>query len=201
MGRRSVIILSATLILALSVILYFTGKSGISISKNPYSAISGKACFVIETVDLLSFLNSLTAGNGLFGELGKIKDLTVFNGKLKYITDNLNKDGLRNLTSGGHAVVSFYHTGNGKLSTLLSMPVEPDVKQRHVRQALSAAGINGMLEMKKGKIQVLGIPYSRKSDTLFFSISSGLLLVCNSSALLTESLNVIESGDNILGDH
>src|SRR5512133_2266950 len=159
MGRRAAIILSASLVLALTVILYLTGGRKLPAS-DPYSAVTPKACFMIETVDLLSFLKSITTGKGLIGELTGVKELSAFSGKLKYIADNLNKAGFRDLVSGGKAVISFYPAGKGKMRILLSMPVASEIRKRHVNQALASAGIGNMKDYRFGKTDLTGIQYS-----------------------------------------
>lgn len=195
MRRRAAIIISVSLVLALTVVLYFTGVRKIPVS-DPYSAVSQNTCFMIETVDLVSFLNSVTTGKGLTGELTGVKELSGFTGRLRYITDNLNKPGFRDLVSGGKAVISFYPGEKGKMGILLSMPVSPEIRKRHADQALSSAGIVNINDYSFGKYDLSGIRYSEK-DTVFFSVRSGLLLVCNSAKLMLESFRTRESGKDI----
>ncbi len=201
MRRRAIIILSATLILALTVILYLTGKGRKPLVADAYRSVAGNACFVVETIDLLSFFNSLTTGKGLFGELTKFEELTGFNDRLKFITDNLNKPEIREMTSGGHALISFYAPGNGKVRILLSMPVSGDIRNRHIRQALGSAGITNISESSFGKSTVLKVPYANNNDTVFLISESGLLLVSNSGSLLKNSFAAMESGTDIRNYH
>ncbi|HLN55718.1 MAG TPA: hypothetical protein VK207_06985 [Bacteroidales bacterium] len=195
MGRRAAIILSASLILVLTVVLYLTGVRKLPVS-DPYSAVTPNACLIIETVDLVSFLNSITTGKGLTGELTGVKELSGFSDRLRYITDNLNKAGFRDLVSGGKAVISFYPIEKGKPGILLSMPVSSEIRKRHINQALASAGIGNIKDYRIGKADLSGIRYS-ENDTAFFSVRSGLLLVCNSGKLLRESFTARESGTDI----
>lgn len=194
MGRRAVLILSASLILALTVIMYFTGKGREGLLTDPYSAVGNRACIVVETVDLLSFLNSVTTGKGVFGEFGRVGELAQFNNRLKYLADFLNKAEIRDV-SASHAVISIY---SGKRpGILLSMAVSRDVKSRHIKNLLTSAGITNIAESKAGNSPLLSIPYSGNNDTLFLSIRSGLLLAGNSENLIESGITSIESKNDI----
>ena len=71
MGKRIVILLVIVLISALALMGYFLAAGKKNLLTDPYKVISPDACIVIETIDIKSFLNSLTTGRGLFGEAGK----------------------------------------------------------------------------------------------------------------------------------
>jgi len=91
MRKRSAIILLFILFAAILVMGYYFFLSRRTLLTDPYKAIPPDACFVIETVDLKSFMNSITSGQGLFGELNNIKELKTINTKAKFIADQLNK--------------------------------------------------------------------------------------------------------------
>ena len=91
MGKRLVIVVLFILISAIAVLGYLFYQSGKSFLTDPYKAVSPGACLIIETVDLKSFLNTLTSGQGLFGELTSFKELKNFNRKLKFLADQVNK--------------------------------------------------------------------------------------------------------------
>ena len=73
---------------------------------------------IIETVDLQSFLNSLTTGKGLFGEAAKIKELESFNIKLRFLADQLNKQGYKELMEGVTSLIAFYPSEGRKAQAL-----------------------------------------------------------------------------------
>ena len=104
-----------------SGVLYPAGQK--KLLTDPFKAISPSACIVIETIDLQSFMNSLTTEKGLFGELAKIKEFEGFNSKLRFLADQLNKPGYKELIEGGTAMISFYPSGEGNLNTQLSLTV------------------------------------------------------------------------------
>ena len=95
-GKRIAIISVVLLISGLAILGYFFQQGRKDLFTDPYKAISPDACIIIETVDLKSFMNSLTTGRGLFGEIGKVKELDGFNQELKYLADQLNKENFKN---------------------------------------------------------------------------------------------------------
>ena len=187
MGKRFTIILLALLISALAIMVYFFHQSRKIIFTDPYKVISTDACIVIETVDLQSFMNSLTTGKGLFGELGKIKEFNTFNQKLKYITDQLNKVGFKKVLNEGRAVISFQASKNGKIQTLMSTAVPGEIRYRQIKDMLHSSGINNVIEANTGGRIVLKVPFviNNDKDTAYITIFPGLL-VCSSSVKLIE---------------
>ncbi|HEX2975277.1 MAG TPA: hypothetical protein VHO68_05025, partial [Bacteroidales bacterium] len=185
MGKRAVIFISSILVLAIAIPGYLLLNSRENIIADPYSAISTKAGIIIETVDLRSFLNSLTTGKGLFGEVSRIEDLSGFVNKLKVITDNLNKPEFKSFFSESHALISFFPMKNG-IRPLLSMPVPENTSYRHITNALIASGIKKPEETSFMDEDILRFRYS-DSDTAFISLKSGLMIVTNSLDVIAEA--------------
>jgi hypothetical protein len=185
-GKRIAILLVILLISGLAIMGYFLQKGRKSLFTDPYKAISPDACIVIETVDLRSFLNSLTTGRGLFGEIGKVKELDNFNQQLKYLADLLNKQNLKKLFNEGAAIISFQPDRKGKIIPLLSMPVSGDIRARHIKEMLSSSGIKDVTETKIYGNSSIEIPYSADNmkDTAYISLISGLMVFSDSKVLV-----------------
>lgn len=168
---------------------YFFQQGRKNLFTDPYKAISPGACIVIETVDLQSFMNSLTTGKGLFGEAGKIKEFDNFIRKLKYLTDQLNKAGFKKLLDDGSSIISFHPTKEGKLQSLLSMTVPGEIRYRQIKEVLRSSGIKEVIESKLNGNLVLKIPFAVNSqkDTAYISLISGLMLCSSSKELLEEA--------------
>jgi hypothetical protein len=198
-GKRITIILTVLLILVLAVTGYYLQLGRKTLFTDPYKAISTDACIVIETVDLQSFINSLTTGKGLFGEAGKVREFEGFNLKLKLIADLLNKAEFKKFIPDGAAIISFHPTKSGKLETLLSMTVRGDIRYRHIKEMLTSSGIKDVIDSKLGGKSVLKIPYTVNSisDTAYVSLISGLMICSSSSVLFTEACVQIEQGNDI----
>jgi hypothetical protein len=181
-GKRVAILSVVILFVGLAILGYYIQQGRKRLMTDPFKAISPKACVVIETVDLQSFLNSLTTGTGLFGEIAKISEFENFNIRLRFLADQLNKPGYKELLEGGTALLSFYPSENGRLNSQLTVNVPGDTRLRHIKEIFRTSGINNFTESKSGRTSYLGIPYEVKeqSDTLYVSLLSGLL-VCNTS--------------------
>jgi len=198
-GKRIAIILSVLLIIALAMMGYFLQQGRKTMFTDPYKAISPRACIIIETVDLQSFINSLTTGKGLFGEISKVRELVSFNRKLKYIADQLNMAGFKKFSPDGAAIISFYPTESGKLETMLSMTVPGEIRYRHLKDMLTASGIKEVIDTRLDGKPVLKIPYiiENTRDTAYLSIISGLMLCSTSSEIFTGACAQMELGNDI----
>lgn len=191
MGKRIAIILVIVLVSALAILGYFLQQGRKSLFTDPYKVIPTDACIVIETVDIKSFMNSLTTGRGLFGELGKVSELARFNRELKYLADLLNKPNFTRLFSDGSTVISFYTDKNGDLKPMLSMPVPGDLRVRHIKDMFASSGITGLQETKKIGRPTIVIPFNseNRTDTAYISLISGLLVCSNSGRIIDEAIS------------
>jgi hypothetical protein len=181
-GKRIAIISVTLLLIALAVLGYYIQQGRKRILADPFKAISPGTCIVIETVDLQNFMNSLTTGKGIFGEMARIKEFGNFTSRVKFIADQLNKPGYTDILEGSTSLLSFYPMLNGKLNTQLALNVPSNIRYRHIRELLRSSGINEILDGRSGKNSYLIVPYSvnEVKDTLFISINNGLM-ICNSS--------------------
>jgi hypothetical protein len=198
-GKRIIIILTVFLILVLAILGYFLQQGRRSLFTDPYKAISPGACIIVETVDLQSFLNSLTTGKGLFGEIARVGELESFNYKLKYITDQLNRAEFKKFLPDSPAVISFYPAKGGKLETLLLMNVPGEIRYRQIKEMLNSSGIKKVIDSKLNGNPILKIPYSVNSlsDTACISLISGLLFCSSSQGLLKGAFEQLKLGKDI----
>jgi hypothetical protein len=198
-GKRIVIITLIILISGLIVLEYILQQNRKSLFTDPYKAISPDACFVIETTDLQMFMNSITTGKGLFGEIGKIKELDNWNKRLKYLTDQLNNTGFKKLLNNGNAVISFHPTVEGKLKGLLSMTIPGEIRYRNIKEMLRSFGIKNMIESKTEGHSLIALPYklNNLSDTAFIALNSGLIICSSSGKLIKDALAQMEQPTDI----
>ena len=199
MGKRLVIVVLFILISAIAVLGYLFYQSGKSFLTDPYKAVSPGACLIIETVDLKSFLNTLTSGQGLFGELTSFKELKNFNRKLKFLADQVNKPEYKHLLSEGSAIISLQPDQNHRLRPLLSAVVPGTLKIRQIKELLRSTGVREIIETSSGNSKMLKIPFlnNELNDTVFISVYSGLLLCSTSESLIREACITAISGNDI----
>lgn len=195
-GKKTVIILTIILVAALAILGYYLQQGRKTLSADPYKSITQKACIVIETVDLQSFLNSLTTEKGLFGELTRIKEFKTFNTKLGFIADQFNKAGFKKIHPDGPALISFYASKNGPPDVLLCLALPGDIRIKLVKELLISSGISKFNTVEIEGNHALEIPYNNGSrkDTAYAAISQGLLLI-GSSAGVTGDACIQMSGN------
>jgi hypothetical protein len=198
-GKKIAIISVIILISGLAIMGYFLQQGRKNLFTDPYKAISPDACVVIETVDLKSFLNSLTTGKGLFGEAGKVKELDRFNQDLKYLADLLNKQNFKKLFNEGATIISFHPDKKGRIFPMLTMPVPAEIRLRHIKEMLSSSGINDVTESKINGNSVVEILFNTgtRKDTAYISLISGLLVCTNSKGLVEAARGQAGKGNDI----
>jgi hypothetical protein len=198
-NRRITIILLVILLFSLALMGYFIFRGKETLFTDPYKAISPDASIIIETADLQGFMNTLTTDKGLFGEIGKIKELAPFYSRLKYITGKLNNAGLKKLFNERTAILSFHKARDGKLQPLLTITLPREIRNRQIIEILRSGGINEIIESKTNGSPVLKLPYSinNKKDTSYIAMISGLMVAGTSEILIEEARNQVSTGKDV----
>jgi hypothetical protein len=199
MSRRIAISLIVILLGAVAAAVYFLHQSRLTMVADPYRFIGEDAGIIIETIDLRNLINSVTTGKGLFSEIENVKELSGFNSRLKYIADQINKPGFRKLSQEGTAVISFHSGDDGSLIPFLSKVIPAETGYRHLREAFEEAGITRITEEKTAGKRLSLIPFNvnGRTDTLFVTINSGLLVCTTSRSLATRTLTQNAAGTDI----
>ncbi len=189
MGRRIAVSILFLLLAGLGVLGYFLQQNRKMMVTDPFRAVSPTAAIIFETSDPGVLLGSLSDAGGITGELAGINEFGPLFTKLKYLYELSEKESLVKLFSGNRAVIAFYPSDQGKLTPFLSMVLPSDLHFRQIRDGLSSAGIDGALNVRSGKINMLGIPFrdNNGADTLYLSVSSGLLFAGLTSEMIVSS--------------
>jgi len=199
MGKRIGIILVIILIAGLAVLGYYLYQGRKSFFTDPYKAVAPSASFVIETIDLQSFINSLTTGKGLFGEIEEIKEFSSFTTGMKFVADQINKPSYEKLMTGNSSVISFHADGTGKLRPLLVMTIPSEVRIRQLRVMLRSAGIKTLNETEIQGNSVLILPFNigESNETAYISIISGLLILTPSEEIMKRAIGQTGRDDDV----
>lgn len=199
MGKRFAIIVLFVLLLVMGVTGTLFFRSHKTLLTDPYKAVVPGSCFIIETADLKSFVNTLTSGQGLFGELAKVKEMKSFSLKMKYFADQLNKPQFTQLIAERNVVISVAMQKNDKLGLLFATAVSGSYKTRHLLQAINDTGSGNVTEKKSGNKNILVASYNidGEKDTVYFSLNSGLLLCSTSEELIIKSDSAVSEGFDI----
>jgi len=188
--KRIAIILAIVLIFGLVVLGYFIQQGRSMLLTDPYKAISPSACFIIETIDLQSFINSLTSERGLFGEAGKVKEFEILVKKTRFLADQLNKSGYKKIINGGPAIISFSLSAAGKLQSVLSIAVSSEIRSKQVKDILRMSGIVTINEKSIYGNNVLELPYmlDNQKGAAYISVISGLLICASSEEMMKNAI-------------
>ncbi|MGB8490725.1 MAG: hypothetical protein WCE64_06665 [Bacteroidales bacterium] len=199
MSKRIGIFLLAILFSGVALLGYFLHQGRKGLTADPYKAVGQDACLVIETIDLQSFINSLTTGKGLFSQIEKVKEFNNFVTKLKYLAEQLTKPGINKFIQEGNTLISFYPTETGELVPLLSKVIRPDARIHQVQDGLTASGVGKIYTDRLDGRKLIKLPFKLDDniDTLFITISSGLILASTSGELLRSACNHISAGNDI----
>jgi hypothetical protein len=189
-GKKITIVFIILLLTVLFILIFFFQQGRKSLFTDPYKVVTPRACLVVETIDLKSFINSVSAEKGLFGEIAKVEEFSTFSHHLKYFADLINSPSFNDLNIDGPAVMSCYMTHAGKTGLLLSMAVPGETKLRHIKEILRSSGISGADEFDIDDYRVMEIPFKAdsKNDTVYLSVLSGLLLCSNDRGIMKEAL-------------
>lgn len=191
MGKRTILLIIFILGLAITIPGYFLFRQKSIIQADPYSAVPLSAGVVIETIDLRSFINTLSSESGFFGAISSIEELSSYSTGLKRVAECLNNPQLGDIfKSESNSVISFYSGDKGYINALLSMPV-PEITYGQLKNTLESSGISIVEETGKRKEKVLKTLYSSK-DTAFITLRSGLLLVSDHIDVLTLAIQSLE---------
>lgn len=190
MVKRSAIIFVIILITALAVLGYFFHKGKKSLLTDPYMAVAPDASVIIESIDLKSFINSVTAGQGLFGEIARIKEFDDFNRKLKFIADQLNKPAYQSILDGSRAIISFHPSEKNNFSPVLILAVQSDIRTGQIRDAMESSGIKSINDTSILGFRSVAVPFNNrdKRDILYGVNASGLLLFTSSPILMKNAI-------------
>lgn len=189
MGKRFAVLLLIVLVACVILLGYFINQSRKTFLTDPYKAIGPDACIVIETIDLRNLVNSVTTGKGLFAEIENLEELSGFRKNLNYFADQINKPVYKKILQEGTAIMSFHPDRNGRLIPFLSKTVPAESSFRSMKDALQQSVIH-IFEQKVSGKRVIGIPYTSdtRTDTLFVTINSGLLICSPSINLMMNAL-------------
>ncbi|HPR72218.1 MAG TPA: hypothetical protein PLX41_01025 [Bacteroidales bacterium] len=202
MGKRFAIFIVVLLVSGLAVMVYFLHQGRKTILTDPYKAVPSDAFLIIETIDLQSFLNSVTSDNGIMAEVASIKDLDRLNTKIRFLARQVNKTECHKIQSGSSAIISFSFSEEGNTEALLSLAVLSGTKIRHLKEVLLSSGINAIQDNKIFGTKVLELPYAtdNREDTVYIALKSGLLICTHSVDLMKTTIARTTIGSDDIRD-
>lgn len=201
MGKRVAIVLTLLLISGLAIMTYYLIQGRKSFFTDPWKSVTPDAAIVIESIDIQSFMNSLTTGKGLFGEIPLVKGFEDFNARLKYVADQLNKQSIKEVLGDGPVILSFYNDKANTLRPLLSKALHGKIKVKQLRDALRTSGVDDSKATIDRETSILKVPFKcgTNPDTAYFSIISGLILCSTSEEVINRAKDQTSRENDVRG--
>jgi len=201
-NKRNIVLIIALLAFLAAALYMLSRRSTPSGFSDPYRAIPGDACLVLESPDLPGFLNKLSGQSGLFRELGDVKELVQFYNSLRFIDSIFTQRDVKKIFGFGNSVVSFHVHGKGRLVPLLSVSVPPEMRQRHVSEILGIAGGRSIVESDYQGFSVFEIPVIRgkEATAVYAGFRQGSILCTPSRVLLETAIRHIDEESDIRTD-
>jgi len=199
LAKRGFIILLVILLSGLVTLIWFVQDNGKGINTDPFTVIPADAFFVIESVDLGDFLNTVTEGNRLFGALEKVKGADLFCTRMKNIRNFINTKSLRELFEKNRAIISFHPSERGIVTPLLSMNLIQRSRYRQLLETVRSSGGNVMSEKSVDGVRMTPVELKtgESRDTLYFAFRSGLVLCSTSRGLLHKAASHRDPGSDL----
>ncbi len=189
MRKRGIIIVVLILAAGLAALGYFYGKERTTVLNDPYKTISPKTAILVETSDIQSLFNSLTAGTGLAGAIGNIEEFATVYQKLNFLADQFNRQEYKELTEDNTVLISFQPFADDKTEVLISMGMDPNLRTRELKEILRDTLVTDIIERRIGDVDILVLPYMINgiTDSAYVALKSALLVCSSSAELLREA--------------
>ncbi len=192
--ERKVIVLNRKIIIAIILLLLLVAGAMWLLTRRdmaggpvlPFRAIPTDAVFIIKTPSQSDFTGALAGRGGLLADLAEVPELEALYSGLITLDTLFSRRELRRLTGFGSSALSFHVTGRGRLSTLLTMPVSPEIRYRHLDELLSGAGFTIATKSEYQSAQLYSIEWLSGEDsaTAWVCLRPGLLLASTSRIVL-----------------
>lgn len=198
-GKRLALIFIVLLLAAISALWYFVRQGHKEVFTDPYRAVPADAALVVETSDLRSFLNSLSASKGVAGELSSIREMDGFTRKVRLFAEQVNKPDFNLLISENPSVIAFLPASTGRMEPLLAMTLSPHTGEKELVSLLSRSGMKHYRFKTSSGREMAAFPFELegRKDTVFISVVSGLMLASLSSPVIEKAVGQTGRGEDI----
>ncbi len=199
MAKRGSVILLVILLSGLIALIWFVQNNGKSLNTDPFTVIPTDAYFVIESVDLGEFLNTVTEGNRLFGALEKIKGADRFCARMKNVRNFINAKGIRELFEKNRTIISFHPSDRKIIAPLISMNLLQRSRYRQLLETIRSSGGIILSEKRESGVSIASVELKtgESRDTVYFAFRSGLVLCSTSGVLLRKAVSHGGSGSDL----
>ena len=199
MRKRTGIILVGILAVAVAVAAFFIRKEKQVVVIEPWEAVPADAFLIIETNDFPELLTRVTDPSGLFQGLSSMEwASSVVRGAS--VTDSVTggRD-VRELISNRRVLISFHMNGKGKAIPMAVMSTGPLMTARRMISLCETTGATVTDKRDLGGTRTFTLMFGRGSRqvSLYAALTSGIIIVTTSEALLASALDNRNAGADI----
>lgn len=198
MHKRGTIIIIALLLAGLGALGYYLQQKKQAYVVSPYSTIPSDAGLILEAVDFPELIGELTNENDIVRELSGIQGVSGFFASLVVIDSLVHTRDIRSVVGPNPVLVSFHLLGKERLVPLLVIPAPPEIRERHLREILSATtGITYTVRDYE-KVKIFDVSLSgAEAPGLFISYIRGVIIISRSQILVEAAIRQSEELEDI----
>lgn len=199
MRKRTWLILAGLLTAGLIVAAYFIRKDKQVIVVDPWVAIPSDAFFIIETPDFPELITRTTDKTGFTARLSDMKWADSLIKTAAVIDSITGSREVREMISNRKVLVSFHVTGQGRVTALAVMNTGTSVTSRRLIQLCEASGAAVTDARELGGARRYAVSYGQGpgKTMVHMALTSGIIIVSSSEALVANALNNKSSGSDI----
>jgi hypothetical protein len=197
--KRTGLILVGLLAAGLTVAAYFIRKDKQVVIADPWVAIPSDAFFIIETPDFPELITRTTDRTGITARLSEMKwaDSLI---KTAAVIDSITGGReVRELISNREVLLSFHVTGQGRVTALAVMNTGPSFNSRRLIHLCESSGAAVTDARELGGARKYTVSYGQGPGkvTVYMALTSGIIIVSASEALVANALNNKSTGSDI----
>ncbi len=199
MRKRTWLILAGLLTAGLIVAAYFIRKDKQVIVVDPWVAIPSDAFFIIETPDFPELITRTTDKTGFTARLSDMKWADSMINTAAVIDSLTGGREVREMISNRKVLVSFHVTGQGRVTALAVMNTGASFTSRRLIQLCeeSGAAVTDARELGGARRYTVSYGQGPGKTMVYMALTSGIIIVSSSEALVANALNNKSSGSDI----
>ncbi|HWR75210.1 MAG TPA: hypothetical protein VN276_06210 [Bacteroidales bacterium] len=199
MRKRTGLILVGLLAVGLIVAAYFIRKQKQVVIVDPWVAIPSDAFFIIETPDFPELLTRTTDRTGITARLSGMKWADSLIKSAALIDSITGGREVREMISNREVLLSFHVTGQNRVTALAVMNTGSSFTSRRLLQLCESSGASVTDTRELGGARKYTVSYGKGpgKTIVHMALTSGILIVSGSEALVANALNNKSTGSDI----
>jgi len=183
----------------LIVAAYFIRKEKQVVIVDPWVAIPSDAFFIIETPDFPELITRTTDRTGIIARLSGMNWADTLLKTAAIIDSITGSREVREMISNRKVLLSFHVTGQGRITALAVMSSGPSITPHRLVQLCEASGaaVTDSRDLDGARKYTVSYGQGSNKTTIYMALTSGIVLISSSEALVANALNNKSSGSDI----